>query len=86
MKHWSVVCKVNPKIDTHRYDVYMESHIDDDVVHVNQEENEGHQSLSFTVFDGTGLAKLATHDVELIEDEPGPSKKHIRKSKWLAEK
>jgi hypothetical protein len=50
----------------------MERHDDDDVVHVYQEKNEGHQSLSFTVFDGAGLAELATHDVELMEEEPGP--------------
>jgi hypothetical protein len=33
-----------------------------------------------------GLAKLATHDVELMEEELDPSKKHLRKSKQLAEK
>jgi hypothetical protein len=46
----------------------MERHDDDDVVHVYQEENEGHQSLSFTVSDGAGLAELATRDVELMEE------------------
>jgi hypothetical protein len=60
----------------------MERHDDDDdIVHVYQEENEGHQSLSFTVSDGVGLTELATHDIELMEEEPGPSKKHIWKSK-----
>jgi hypothetical protein len=52
MKHWWVVYKVNPEVDIHQYDVYMERHDDDDVVHVYQEENEGHQSLSFTVSSG----------------------------------
>jgi hypothetical protein len=33
-----------------------------------------------------GLAELATRDVELMEEEPGPSKKHLRKSKWVAER
>jgi hypothetical protein len=64
----------------------MERHDDDDVVHVYQEKNEGHQSLSFTVFDGAGLTELATRDVELMEEEPGPSKKHLQKSKQLIEK
>jgi hypothetical protein len=73
--------KVNLEMDTHRYDAYMERHDDDDVIHVYQEENERHQSLSFTVFDGAGLTKLATRDVELMEEEPGPSKKCLRKSK-----
>jgi hypothetical protein len=76
MKHWWVVYKVNPKIDTRRYDAYMERHDDDDdddVIHVYQEENEGHQCLSFTISDRAGLAELATHDVELLEEEPGPS-------------
>jgi hypothetical protein len=81
MKHWWVVYKVNPEMDTHRYDAYVERHIDDDVIHVYQEENEGHQSLSFTVSDGVGLAELATRDVELMEEEAGPSKKRLQKSK-----
>jgi hypothetical protein len=83
MKHWWVVYKVNPEMDTCRYDVYMERH-DNDVIHVYQEENKGHQSLSFIVFDGAGLIELARRDVELTEEEPGPSKKRLRKSKWLA--
>jgi hypothetical protein len=86
MKHWWVVYKVNPEIDTHRYDAYVERHNDDDVVHVYQEENEGHQSLSFTVSDGMGLVELATRDLELMEEELGPSKKHLLKSKRLTEK
>jgi hypothetical protein len=73
--------KVNLEMDTHRYDAYMERHDDDDVIHVYQEENKRHQSLSFTVSDGAGLTKLATRDVELMEEEPGPSKKCLRKSK-----
>jgi hypothetical protein len=80
------VYKVNPKINTHRYDAYVERHNDDDVVHVYQEENEGHQSPSFTISDGAGLAELATCDVELMEEEPCPSKKYLWKSKRLAEK
>jgi hypothetical protein len=59
----------------------MERYNDDDVVHVYQEENEGHQSLCFIVSDAAGLTELATHDVELMEEEPGPSKKRLRKSK-----
>jgi hypothetical protein len=66
LKHWCVVYKVNPEIDTHRYDAYVERNDDDDVVHVYQEENGGHQSLSFTICDGVGLTKLATCDVELM--------------------
>jgi hypothetical protein len=64
MKHWWVVYKVNPKMDTRRYDAYMERHDDDDdVIYVYQEENEGHQSLSFTISDEAGLIELATRDV-----------------------
>jgi hypothetical protein len=80
------VYKVNPEMGTHRYDEYVERHDDDDVVHVYQEENDRHQSLNFTVSDWAGLTELATHDVELMEEEPGLSKKHIQKSKRLAEK
>jgi hypothetical protein len=47
MKNWWAVYKVNPEIDTHRYDAYMERHDDDDdVIHVYQEEIEGHRSRS----------------------------------------
>jgi hypothetical protein len=81
MKHWWVVNKVNPEMDTHRYDAYMIRHDNDDVVHVYQEENEGDQGLRFTISDGAGLAELATHDVKLMEDESGPTKKRLQKSK-----
>jgi hypothetical protein len=59
----------------------MERHDDGDVVHVYQEENEGDQGLRFTISDRAGLAELTTRDVELMEDELGPSKKCLRKSK-----
>jgi hypothetical protein len=80
------VYKANPEMDIHWYDTYMKRHDDDDVIHFYQEENEEHQSLSFTVSDGVGLIELATRDVELMEKEPGPPKKRLRKSKWLTEK
>jgi hypothetical protein len=74
-----MVYKVNSKMDTHRYDAYVERHDDDDIVHVYQEEKKGHQSLSFIISDGAGLTELATHDVELMEEESGPSKKCFQK-------
>jgi hypothetical protein len=80
MKHWWVVYKVNPKMDTRRYDTYMERHNDDDIIHAYQEGN-GDQGLRFTVSNGVGLVELATSDVELMEDEPSPSKKCLWKSK-----
>jgi hypothetical protein len=46
-----------------------------------KKKNEGHQSLSFTVSDGVGLVELVTRDVEVMEEEPGPSKKCLQKSK-----
>jgi hypothetical protein len=78
MKHWWAVYKVNPEMYTRRYDAYVERHNNDDVVHVYQEENEGLQSLSFTVSDGVRLAELATCDVELMEEESCPSKKRLQ--------
>jgi hypothetical protein len=86
MKHWCVVYKVNIEMDTRRYDAYMERHDNDDIVHVYQEENEGDQGLRFTISDRTWLVELATRDVELMEDEPGPSKKCLQKSKRLVGK
>jgi hypothetical protein len=78
LKNWWVVYKVNPKMHPARYDEYMERHEDDDVIDVNQEEIEGHKS--FTVSDGAGLAELATRNADLMQEEPDPSKKRIRKS------
>jgi hypothetical protein len=37
-KNWWVVYKVNHKMHTRRYHVYMEGQDDDDVVHVYQEQ------------------------------------------------
>jgi hypothetical protein len=81
IKHWWVVYKVNPEMDTCLCDAYRERHDNDDVVHVYQEENEGDQGLRLTTSDGAGITELATHDVELMEDEHGPSKKRLQKSK-----
>jgi hypothetical protein len=64
------VYKVNPEIHTHQYHEYMERNEEDDVY---QEEIEEHKN--FTVSDGAGLIELATRDVELMEEEQGPSKK-----------
>ena len=85
LKNWWVVYKVNPEMHTRRYDMYMERHGDDEFVDVYQEEIGGHQS--FTVSDGVGLAELATRDVELMEEEePGPSKKRLRKSQRIIDR
>jgi hypothetical protein len=63
---------------THQYDEYIERHENDDIY---QEENEGHQN--FTVSDRQGLEELATGDIELLDEEAGPSKKCFWKSKCL---
>jgi hypothetical protein len=81
-----VVYKVKPKMNTRLYDAYVERHDDDDVIHVYQEEIEGHQNLSFIVSNGIGLTELATRDIQLMEEEPCPSKKCLQKSKRLTEK
>jgi hypothetical protein len=70
-----VVYKVNPEIHTRRYDEYMERNEKDDVY---QEEIEEHKN--FMVSDGARLIELATRDIELMEEEQGPSKKHFQKS------
>jgi hypothetical protein len=71
-------------MDIRRYDAYVERHNDDGVLHVYQEEIEGHHH--FTISNGARLAELGTCDVELMEEEPGPSNKCIWKSKCVAEK
>jgi hypothetical protein len=70
-----VVCKVNPEIHTRQYDEYMERNEEDDVY---QEEIEEHEN--FMVSDRARLTELATRDVNLMEEEQGPSKKYLRKS------
>jgi hypothetical protein len=35
------------------------------------------------VFDGAGLSELDIGDVQLLDEEAGPSNKHIQKSKSL---
>jgi hypothetical protein len=78
LKNWWVLYKVNPEMHTHRYDEYVEGHEDDDIY---QEETEVDQN--FMVFDGAGLSELDIGDVQLLDEEAGPSNKHIQKSKSL---
>jgi hypothetical protein len=64
-----------------QYDEYIEGHEDDDIY---QEEIEVDEN--FMVSNGTGLAKLDTGDVELLDEEAGPSNKWLQKSKCLLER
>jgi hypothetical protein len=80
-KNWWVVYKVCPEMHTHRYDEYVEGHEDDDIY---QEEIE--VDHNFMVSDGAGLTELDTGYVELLDEEVGPSKKCLRKSKHLIER
>jgi hypothetical protein len=63
------------------YDEYIEGHGDDDIY---QEEIEVDQN--FMVSDGAGLTELDTGDIELLDEEPGPSNKRLRKLKHLFER
>jgi hypothetical protein len=65
---------------THRYDEYV-GHEDDDIY---QEEIEVDQN--FLVSNGAGLIELDTGDVQLLDEEAGPSNKCLRKSKRLLER
>jgi hypothetical protein len=80
-KNWWVVYKVHSEIHNRRYDEYIEGHEDDDIY---QEEIGVDQN--FMVSDGTGLTELDTGDVELFDEEAGPSKKRLRNSKRLLER
>jgi hypothetical protein len=77
-KNWWVIYKVHPEMHTRRYDEYVEGHEDDDIY---QEEIEVDQN--FMVFHGAGLTELDTGDVELLDEETGPSKKRLQKSKRI---
>jgi hypothetical protein len=59
----------------------MERNEEDDVY---QEEIEEHKNLM--VSDGARLTKLATRDVELMEEEQGPSKNVFKNHKVLQRK
>jgi hypothetical protein len=52
--------------------------------HRYDEHIEVHQNLM--VSDGVGLTKLDTGDAELFDEETGPSKKRLKKSKCLFER
>jgi hypothetical protein len=69
LKNWWVVYKFSPEIYTHRYDEYIEKHVDDDIYpeKIKVDHN-------FTVSDGTGLTELVTGDTELLDKEASPSK------------
>jgi ketosteroid isomerase-like protein len=81
MKKWWVVYKVNPEIHSHRYDEYMERNEEEDVY---QEEIE--KGKNFTVSDGSRLTELATCGIEVMEEEPGPSKNIFKNDKDLQRK
>ncbi len=66
---------------THRYDEYVEGHEDDDIY-----QKEIKVDQNFMVSDGAGLAELDTGDVELLDEEAGPSNKRLQKSKCLLER
>jgi hypothetical protein len=80
-KNWWVVYRVLPEMHTHQYDEYIEGHEDDDIY---QEEIEVDEN--FMVSDGAGLAELDTGDVELLDEEVGPSNKCLQKLKCLLER
>jgi hypothetical protein len=72
LKNWWVVYKINSEMHTHRYNENIEGHEDGNIY---QEEIEVDQN--FTVSDGAGLTELDTGDVELLDEEAGPSNKRI---------
>jgi hypothetical protein len=64
-----------------QYDEYVKGHEDDDNY---QEEIEVDQN--FMVSDGAGLVELDTGDVDLLDEEAGPSNKCLQKSRRLLER
>jgi hypothetical protein len=78
LKNWWAVNKVNHEMHTRRYDEHIEGHEDGDIY---QDEIEVDQN--FTVSNGASLTELDTVDIELLDEEAGPSNKHLQKSKYL---
>jgi hypothetical protein len=64
LKNWWVIYKVNNEMHTHRYDEYIERHMDDDIY---QEEIEVDQN--FMASNGAGLIELDISDTELLDEE-----------------
>jgi hypothetical protein len=81
LKNWWLVYKVDPKMHTHQFNEYVEGHEDDDIY---QEEIE--VDHNFMVSDREGLVELDTCDIELLDEEAGPSNKRLQKSKRLLER
>jgi hypothetical protein len=81
LQNWWVVNKVNHEMHTRRYDEHIEGHVDGDIY---QDEIEVDQN--FMVSDGASLTELDTCVIELLNEEAGPSNKHLQKSKYLLER
>jgi hypothetical protein len=79
-KIWWVIYKVRPEMHTRRYDEYVEGHEDDDIYQKFKVDQ------NFTVSNGAGLTELDADDVELLDEEAGPSNKRLQKSKCLLER
>ena len=82
MKNWWVVYKVNPEVNPRRYDSYIESNEDEDEFDIYQEEI-GEQDI--TISDGEGLSELSRGNIELMPDDPGPSRRRRRQPQRLIE-
>jgi hypothetical protein len=92
LKAWWVLCKVNPKVHPERYDNYNVSITNDDFYDLYQEEgDQGNGDEDDDIVSGwtaliNELVSRPVEQVELMDEEPGPSNAKRRKSTRLLER
>jgi hypothetical protein len=92
LKAWWVVYKVNPEVHPERYDNYNVSIIDVDIYDVYQEQGDqrNNDEDDDIVSKGTTLVNelvsRPVEQVELMDEEPGPSNAKGQKSTRLLER
>lgn len=86
LKSCWVVYKINPEVHPLRYDYYNTNNEDDDSVNIYQEEGDQSENREFTISEDLGLNEVASLAIDLMAEEPGPSRARTRKSQRILEK
>ena len=86
LKSCWVVYKINPDVHLLWYYYYNTNNEDDDSVNIYQEEGEQSKNREFTISEDLGLNEVASLAIDLMAEEPGPSRARTRKSQRILEK
>ena len=85
MKTWSLVYKISPEVHPLRYDYYNTNNEDDDSVNIYQEDGDQSENREFTISEDLGLNEVASLAIDLMAEEPSPSRARTRKSQRILE-